>query len=225
MVESGLTLTLLLSFVLGIEHAFDADHVVAMSTILSNNKSLRKSSVLGVMWGIGHATTLFLAGLVVLALKIAIPSRIALLFEIVVGIMLVILGVLTLRKALSKRIHLHPHKHEEQVHIHYHSHKSTKSHNHAHKSLLVGMLHGLAGSAALMLLILSAMDSIIQGLAFILVFGIASVLGMLTMSTVIGLPLAFTTTHYEKIDKKIKGIIGLVSIGLGVSIVWKILGV
>ncbi|MFH1327404.1 MAG: sulfite exporter TauE/SafE family protein, partial [Candidatus Bathyarchaeota archaeon] len=204
MVESGLTITLGLGFRLGLGHTLDVDHVVAISTILSENKSLKKTSVLGVLWGLGHTTTLFLAGLIVLAFAASIPQTLALSFEFIVGIILVMLGLFVIRNALGRFTHVHQHSHKGKVHSHFHNHRKSVSHAHEHKSFIVGMFHGLAGSAPLMLLVIASLRSIWEGLTDILIFGLGSISGMLTISTLIGLPLTLTSTRFEKWNQRIR---------------------
>lgn len=207
---------LVLGFMLGLKHALDADHVVAVSAIVSENKNLRKSSLLGVFWGFGHTLTLLLVGLVVLVFKISIPENVALSLEFLVGVVLVVLGLTVLKK-----VHLHFHRHEEEKHIHIHSHKHENSHSHEHRSFAVGVVHGLAGSGALMLLILATIDTVWQGIFYILVFGLGSILGMLLISTVIGLPFA-ATANFEKLNMRIRVVAGIISILLGIAIIIEI---
>ena len=215
---------LMLGFVLGLEHALDADHVAAVSAIASETKSVKKSSILGIFWGLGHTTTLFIAGIIVLIFQIVIPKNLALSFELLVGIRLIALGLGVLWKAAKSKIHLHIHEHDGAGHVHFHSHalSESHSHSHAHKSFIVGAVHGLAGSAALMLLVLATVDSFFSGLLYILVFGLGSIIAMLTISTIIGLPFRLTS-NFGKINGAIKLIAGFASIILGVSIIYGIL--
>ena len=214
---------LMLGFVLGLQHALDADHVAAVSAIASETKSVKKSSILGIFWGLGHTATLLFAGAIALLLKIAIPQKLALSFELLVGIMLVVLGFDVLRKAASNKVHLHFHEHDGKRHVHFHSHANPSSHihTHAHKSFIVGAIHGLAGSAALMLLVLSTVDSVFSGLLYIVVFGLGSIAAMLTISTIIGLPFKLTS-NFGKVNGAIKLIAGAASVVLGASIIYGI---
>lgn len=210
-----------LGFILGLKHALDVDHVVAVSTIVSQTKSLKKSSLSGAIWGLGHTTTLFLVGLLILGLKLVLPEKLALSFEFLVGIVLVVLGTDVLRKVIKDKVHLHGHKHDNITHLHLHAHNTSQSHSHTHKSFIVGMFHGLAGSAALMLLVLPTVESMLQGLLFILIFGIGSILGMLITSTIIGLPFVFTT-KFDRINNIVKTVAGTLSIVLGFTIMYEI---
>ena len=219
---------LALGFLLGIEHAFDADHVVAVSTLVTKNRNLKKSSFLGIFWGIGHTTTLLAVGLAILTLKLTIPSKLALSMEFVVGAMLVLLGVMVLKEVIIKRIHIHSHSHGEGSHLHLHAHQEQKTHAHQHlikpefRSLLVGMVHGLAGSAALILLVLTTAPSISSGLFYIFTFGIGSITGMMLISTLISLPFIVTAKKFDNLNEKIRIGAGLVSVGLGIVIMLNI---
>lgn len=215
------TITLLgLGFILGLKHALDADHVVAVSTIVSQVRGLKKSSLIDAAWGVGHSTTLLLVGLVILIFKLVIPNKVALFFEILVGFILMILGIGVLIKAIKEKIHLHKHKHDNTVHTHFHSHKESPSHIHMHKSFMVGMAHGLAGSAALMLLVLTTVKSVSWGLSFILIFGAGSILGMFILSGILSLPFLLTA-KFEKIHNNIKILVGIISIILGFTIIYE----
>ncbi len=214
-----------LGLLLGLEHALDADHVVAVSTLVSQTKSVKRSSLFGIFWGMGHTTTLFLVGLVILIFKLAIPPRMALSFEFIVGMMLVLLGVDVLRKLLRGNVHIHQHEHEGGVtHSHFHSHADATApdhHHHHHRSFLVGLVHGLAGSSALMLLVLSTVDSVWAGILFILVFGLGTILGMLITSTLIALPFKWMS-NFARMDGVLRLASGVISIGLGIIIMIRI---
>lgn len=221
-VEFASALMWAIGFVLGLEHSLDADHVVAVSTILSNCRNLRRSLILALSWGLGHTITLFFAGLFVLALRIMIPESVGRLFEFAVGIMLILLGISVVKALIADKIHLHRHAHGEYTHAHFHSHSATESHNHAHKSLFAGVLQGMAGSAALMLLTLSTVNSVTLGLIYILIFGIGVILGMLIIGGLIGSLLIFAAVHLNKIHEMIRAITGLASICLGTFIIIEI---
>ena len=221
-IEPFQLITLLgLGFVLGLKHAFDADHIVAVSTIVSQTKSLKKSSLAGAIWGVGHTTTLFLVGLVILIFKLAIPDKLALSFQFTAGVVLVVLGVDVLRKVIKEKFHLHKHQHGDRVHTHLHPHKESPLHDHTHKSFVVGTIHGLAGSAALMLLVLTAVKSIFQGLLYILIFGVGSIVGMLIVSGIIAFPFLLSV-KLDMINNIVKIFSGTISIVLGFTIMYEI---
>ncbi|MCP4296256.1 MAG: urease accessory protein UreH [Proteobacteria bacterium] len=210
-----------LGFLLGLKHALEADHIAAVSTISSQTRSFKTSTLAGAVWGLGHTSILLLAGLITLTFKLTISSKLALSFEFVVGIALVLLGIDLLMKVREEGLHLHAHKHGEETHLHFHQHSDSPSHNHIHKSFLMGTVHGFAGSAALTLFLLASVDSVSEGLIYILVFGCGSIVGMLMVSGVIALPFLLSG-RMDKVDKTIKIISGSISIILGIVIMYQI---
>jgi len=211
-----------LGIFLGLEHALDGDHIAAISTLVSKHKNFRKASILGVFWGLGHTTTLLIAGIFVLFLKIAIPEKIALSLEFVVGIMIVILGFSVVRDVIFSKKHMHKHSHNGHTHLHVHSHKQTSDHVHYHKPFIVGLIHGLAGSAALMLLVLSTVESRLLGLLFIMIFGIGSIIGMSIVSGAISLPFIFSSQK-ELTNRRIRYIAGSFSMLFGLMIMLEVI--
>ncbi|MFQ5941196.1 MAG: urease accessory protein UreH [Nitrososphaerales archaeon] len=225
------SLLLVVGFVTGLRHAMEADHVAAVTILVSKYRKLSKASMLGALWGFGHTLALFATGLAVLLLAISIPIKLALLLEFGVGIMLIVLGLSVIRGVRRNKLidylfgifatrHMHPHAHGNRIHIHPHNHD--REHHHCHKSLIVGIIHGLAGSGALMLLVLSTVNSVINGLAYIALFGIGSIMGMLVLSTVVGMPVVFTASRFGRINRYIRTISAVVSIALGISIMYEI---
>jgi len=192
---------------------------VAVTTIVSRSRSLFHSALVGLSWGIGHTLTLFVIGFGVLVFKLTIPDRLALSVEFVVGVILVLLGVSVIRQLVS-RTHVHWHQHGDKRHLHSHYHSEASGHDHRHirKSLLIGMVHGLAGSGALTVLVLSTMPSVAQGLFFLLLFGVGSILGMLIFSGLISLPFRFTAGLSLRLNLWVQGVAGLISMFLGLFI-------
>ncbi len=223
MPEATVLSALFLGFLLGIKHALDADHIVAVTTMVSRSRSLLRAALVGANWGIGHTITLFAAGFAVLVFKLTIPDRMTLTMEFAVGGLLVLLGVPIIRQLVANRAHVHVHQHGDKRHLHSHLHHDTPEHDHAHirRPLLMGMVHGLAGSGALTLLVLSTMPSVAQGLIFLLVFGVGSILGMLLFSGLIGLPFKFTTGFSLRLNWWFQGAAGIISIALGLFIMWQ----
>lgn len=221
--EANILTALFLGLLLGVKHALDADHVVAVTTIVSRSGSILRSALVGLSWGIGHTLTLFAAGFGVLVLKLTIPDKMALSMEFAVGVLLVLLGVPLLKQLVVSRAHIHPHQHMDKRHFHSHSHSDTAGHEHTHlrRPLLVGMLHGLAGSGALTLLVLNTMPSVAQGLAFLLVFGVGSILGMLVFSGLISIPFKLTARLSLRLNLWVHGAAGFISIVLGLLIMWQ----
>jgi MFS family permease len=218
-------------FVLGLKHAVEADHLAAVSTIVSERKSLFSSMMVGGLWGIGHTISLFIAGIFVIVLHVKISERWALLLEFCVGVMLVALGANALRKlARGGHLHLHVHQHGGRAHAHPHIHGlEPETDPHAHhgfrpgmRPLLVGMVHGLAGSAALMLLVLSTLSSTLAGLAYIALFGIGSIGGMMLMSALVSLPLYLTASRFTRANLMMRGLAGLFSLSFGLFMIYEI---
>jgi ABC-type nickel/cobalt efflux system permease component RcnA len=219
-----------LGLILGVKHALDADHLIAVSTIVSEHKSLKWASLIGAFWGLGHTATLFVVGVLVIVLRLTIPPRLALGLEFLVAVMLVALGVNILwRSFRTEKIHLHTHAHNPETHAHFHVHEAREeSHAHPHpfksmrKPFFVGMVHGLAGSAALMLLVLTTIPSPWAGVLYIVIFGFGSVGGMLALSSLIGLPFVLTAQRFTALNHWIRVAAGLASAAFGSYLGWEI---
>lgn len=220
--------TLGLGLLLGLKHAFDSDHLIAVSTIVTRERSAWCSLWIGLCWGIGHTLTLLLVGLVVLGLKKQIPPPVGLSLECLVGVVLIGLGVATLYDCRRKRVHVHTHIHASTAHAHFHTHANTQTHQHIHpvqvgfKPLLIGMVHGLAGSAALMLLVLAAIPSPALGLIYIAIFGCGSVVGMGLVSLLMGLFFSLAADRLRDLERGIRLTIGSLSTAFGVWMVVEI---
>ena len=226
--ELSIFAILAFGFVLGLKHAVEADHLAAVSTIVAERKNLFSSTIIGGFWGVGHTITLLIIGALVVFLKIQISESLEAKFEAAVGVMLVVLGLNALRKLWQKeKIHVHSHKHEGHKHTHVHTHKNEdkeETHNFmsfSPRAILIGMVHGIAGSAALMLLIVPTIESSTMAMLYILIFGVGSIGGMMLMSLLIGLPLHFTAGKFKILNKSILGLAGIFSFGLGVFIIYE----
>lgn len=213
-------------FVIGLYHSLDADHLAAISTIVSDRKSFWNSSFVGAMWGVGHTSALLAVGAMVVWLKIGISARVESYLEAAVGLMLVILGANVIRKLFkAEKIHFHEHTHggltHVHLHLHLHKHEAAESNHHgfALRSAIVGMIHGLAGSAGLMLLILPTIGSGPLSLVFVLIFGIGSIAGMMVMSLLLRLPLHLTVSRFENLNKGVRTAAGLFSIFWGIFLI------
>ena len=220
-----------LGFVLGLKHALDADHLVAVTTIVSEKRGLFSSAIIGAVWGLGHTAALLAVGIVVLLLQTQIPERVAQTMEFAVAIMLVLLGANLLRKIfLGKELHMHAHQHGGHFHAHPHVHERAEADEpHTHHGLqvsgrpfFIGLVHGMAGSAALMLLVLATIPSPIIGLLYIAIFGIGSVGGMLLMSAAISLPFAFTANKFLRLNFAVRALAGVFSIAFGIFMMYEI---
>ncbi len=224
-----------LGLTVGLEHAFEADHVAAVSTQVSKSRlikksakqilreSITKSSLLGVFWGAGHTTTLVLMGLLVYALTITIQEQVFSGLEFVVGLMLVLLGTTTiLNRKIIKFRHRHPHQHEDgTVHLDAHDHNDV-DHKHGHKSYIIGLVHGLAGSGNLVVLTAATLDNVELVLGFILIFGLGSIIGMAIVGSLIGIPFAFAN-RLVMMQKIFRYVAGLLSLLIGINIIYEII--
>jgi ABC-type nickel/cobalt efflux system permease component RcnA len=212
----------------GLKHATEVDHVVAVSTIVSRHRNVWRSAIVGALWGAGHTAALLLTGVFVLSLRVAIPERVSSWLEFCVALMIIGLGATALWRALRGRgdVHAHEHSHDgvSHVHVHFHDektqHQTRAKHTHAVsrvglKPILIGAMHGLAGSGALTLLILTQIQSTWQGLLCLTVFGVGSIAGMLLMSGLIGLPFALTSRNLTRVHHRLQTAAALVSLAFG----------
>lgn len=218
-------------FVLGLKHALDADHLAAVSTMASERRSLLSSSLIGALWGLGHMISLMIAGVLVILLHFEIGERTSRALEFGVGLMLVFLGVNALRKlARGGQVHMHLHEHGGRRHAHPHLHAAKhedESHTHhglklGARPLLIGLVHGMAGSAALTLLVLTTIPSPLVGFLYIVIFGIGSIGGMMIMSTLFALPARLATSRFARADFALRGLAGVFSFGFGLLMIYQI---
>ena len=226
-------LVLALGLAIGLQHAFEPDHIAAVTTQVARQKnksqSLKElikkgtlnSSIIGALWGAGHTTTLVLVGLLVYLLSINIPDVFFISSELIVGMMLIFLAITTLsNKKLFKIKHMHSHAHKNGT-IHTHPHDHGNDHKHGHKSYLIGCIHGLAGSGALLVVIAGTLSSVQDILSFILIFGVGSVIGMTLVSSLIGIPFALSNKAVS-LEKTLRYVVGSVSFLIGISIIYEI---
>lgn len=218
-----------LGLVFGLKHATEVDHVVAVSTIVSEHRNIFRAALVGVLWGAGHTASLIVVGVIVLVLRIAIPEQVSNWLEFCVALMIIGLGVSAFMRAMRRRseIHLHKHRHDGISHAHLHFHEDETQHHgpveiHSHavsrigiKPLLVGAMHGLAGSAALTLLVLTQIESVALGILYLIIFGIGSIVGMLLMSTLVGLPFALSARRLTGLSYGLQTAAGALSIAFG----------
>ena len=216
-----------LGFLLGMQHALEADHVAAVSSIAARRTEVGDIVKHGLTWGLGHTLTLFVFAGAALVLGHAIPEHLAQPIETAVGVMLVGLGAHVLWRLWRDRVHFHQHSHGDGlVHVHAHSHAgeaiphARAPHSHAHdfrwRTLLVGLMHGMAGSAALLVLTVSQAPSVAAGLGYVALFGVGSMIGMGALSTVIAVPLAVSARWLTWANSGLQGAVGFVTIAIGV---------
>jgi len=223
-----MTSILLLGLLIGMQHALEADHVAAVSSIVSGQSSLKKIVIHGAVWGVGHTVTLMLVAGAAIMLGLTMSAQLSGWLEFFVGMMLVGLGGHVIYRIHKDRIHFHFHRHgAEKPHLHAHSHAeettthaaSTHDHEHAKqlpvRTLLVGMMHGMAGSAALLILTASSVQDPILGIGYVALFGIGSVAGMAALSAVIAVPLSYSARALTWANRGIQTGIGVGTMALG----------
>jgi high-affinity nickel-transport protein len=251
-----------IGFLLGMLHATDADHVVAVSTIVSQQRKVGSAARVGVLWGVGHTLTVLLVGSAIILFNLAIPPQVGLAMEFAVALMLILLGVVTLarvsrhvRDSMTSMLadglsghrhpedaaqpHLHVHAHGDYVHAHRHGHGSD-GHGHgetpqgwldrrlggltlyqALRPVAIGIVHGLAGSAAVALLVLAQIREPGWAVAYLLLFGVGTMAGMMLVTSLIALP--FAASHrLPYLNLALRVLAGVLSLALGVYLVWKI---
>jgi high-affinity nickel-transport protein len=230
----------LLGLFLGMRHSTDPDHVVAVSTIASRERSVGQGALIGILWGVGHTLTIFLVGSGIILFGLVIPPRVGLSMEFSVALMLIFLGVLNLTGALrwlTKRFtplegrktfetaNFAPPVNTsegrrldgplERLMARYGAYQ-------VFRPLFIGLVHGLAGSAAVALLVLSTIRTPLWAIAYLLVFGIGTILGMMLMTTAIAMPVSYTGKHFEAAAAYLAPISGIVSTAFGLFLVYQI---
>jgi high-affinity nickel-transport protein len=238
---------LALGFFLGMRHATDPDHVIAVGTIVARNRTTGGAAAIGAVWGLGHSLTILLVGGGIIGFSWVIPRRLGLSMELAVGLMLIVLGLANLRDIaqLFRRrsptgeggtghVHSHPHRHGDYVHTHPHQHEP-EAHPHPAdrtpvawldrhfggirlyqlvRPLAVGVVHGLAGSAAVALLVLAAIDNPKWAMLYLFVFGVGTIVGMMLITLAIALPFVYTS-HQPRFAGRLRLAAGLISVGFG----------
>lgn len=206
---------LLLGFVVGMRHAVETDHVAAVASLATRSGSTRHTMLQGAAWGVGHTMTLFLIGSAVLMLDVVMPERLALGLEFAVGFMLIALGADVLRRLNRDRINrgrvLDPLRQA-----------IASPRGFPLRALAVGLMHGMAGSAALILLTLQQVHSVAEGLAYIALFGIGSIAGMAALSALIALPLRYSAHSFGGLHNGFQAMIGCATVALGFGLVVRI---
>lgn len=229
-----MTSLLLLGFLIGMRHALEADHLAAVAAISTQQNSFKSSIRHGLVWGLGHTTTLFLFSSLIIWMDTVVPEELAAMLEMAVGFMLIFLGLDVIRRVVKDRVHYHLHRHDMSTrHFHAHSHvseidheKSTHKHEHdkhfPFRTLFIGFMHGLAGSAALILLTMETIDSLWMGMIYIVLFGVGSMLGMGILSFVIAIPLKASSRGLTWMHNSLQAGIGVLTCFLGGSIVYSL---
>lgn len=223
---------LLFGLLLGVRHALDGDHIAAVATLATRARSVGQAVGFGVAWGMGHTLTLMLCGGAVLLLGLVVPLRAAQALELAVGVMLVLLGANVLYRLWRERAYFHWHRHADGIaHVHAHGHAWNPGphepilNRHWHwrdfpmRPMVVGMMHGMAGSAALILVSLESVGSVSWRLAYFAIFGVGSILGMASLSVAIAVPLRLTSRHLTGAYGSLSAVVGLATVILGIAMI------
>jgi ABC-type nickel/cobalt efflux system permease component RcnA len=208
----------LLGLFLGMRHSTDSDHIVAVSTLVSRQGSIRSSAAIGMLWGLGHTITIFLVGSAIIIFGVVIPPRLGLSMEFSVALMLILLGVLNLSGVL-KRV---TERFSPPAANKLEKRGAKLGVFHTIRPLFIGLVHGLAGSAAVALLVLSTIRNPIWATAYLLVFGFGTMLGMMLMTAAISLPLVYAKNRFARLTAHLTMISGIVSVAFGVFLVFQI---
>lgn len=225
---------LFVGFVLGVRHALEADHVATVASLAAQSEGRKSILHQALAWGVGHSVTLMVLGVVMVSIDTLIPEQVALWLEALVGALMILLGVDVIRRVVRDNFHIHVHQHDGKKHAHFHwhtieqiqNHDAAQAHDHRHRKhsalpirgLVLGLVHGLAGTAAIILLTANQLSSWVQGLWYFGLFGIGSILGMLVFSFVISFPLMASASRLGKFHKALQVGISLVTAGLGSAI-------
>jgi len=244
-----------LGFFLGMRHATDPDHVIAVSTIVARHRSITHAAIIGALWGVGHTVTILVVGSGIVVFGWVIPVRVGLSMEFSVGLMLILLGVLNLtgffqwmNSALTRApgapafVHSHAHAHGDYIHTHPHAH-DPEIHPHdparnpmswldrhfrqlgiyqAFRPLVVGLVHGLAGSAAIALLVLTTIRNPKWAIAYLLVFGLGTIAGMMLITGALVLPFALSSHRFSRLNSGLRLASGMISLCFGVYLIYEI---
>jgi high-affinity nickel permease len=214
-----------IGFLLGMRHATDADHVIAVSTIVSKERGLLKAGLIGALWGVGHTFTIFVVGIAIILFKIAIPTRLGLAMEFLVGLMLILLGVLNLSGVMQRWTSKMDHGHEGSSHTEPRQVAPISRGGDERMSLwsltrplAVGVVHGMAGSAAIALLVMTTIPTPRWQMLYILIFGIGTIAGMMLITGCIALPISYTSHRFSAWNHRLVYASGLLSLCFGLFV-------
>lgn len=223
-------LALPFGFLIGMSHALEADHLAAISTLFDSREGRRRLALRGAVWGIGHSLSLLVVSSAVIVLGLSVSHSVEAGLEFAVGLMIVALGVRMLWRLRKEKIHVHAHEHDQKRHLHFHSHRADttahgeSSHEHSHRAdarsghglvLSIGLLHGLAGSAAFMILMLATVDSAVQAFGYLAFFAAGTIAGMGLLTAILGLPLGRINRIGGWISTGTMAAIGLAAVTVG----------
>jgi sulfite exporter TauE/SafE len=237
-----------IGFFLGMRHATDPDHVIAVTTIVSQQRSTSRAALIGIFWGLGHTVTIFAVGTAIILFNVVIPTRLGLGMEFSVGVMLIVLGVWNVVGSFravpveAETVHSHAHRHGDYVHTHPHGH-APEAHPHAAEQtplaeidrklgksvvyqairpLVIGIVHGLAGSAAVALLILATIRDSAWAIAYLLVFGVGTIAGMMLITMSLASTFRLVGNRLERFSQRLGMASGLLSLAFGLFLAYQI---
>jgi cytochrome c biogenesis protein CcdA len=247
----GFLSILAVGFFLGMRHATDPDHVIAVTTIVSHQRNKARAALIGAFWGVGHTLTIFVVGTGIILFNLVIPVRLGLSMELSVAVMLIILGLMNVAGFVlsmprgsvhatneDPMVHSHSHSHGDYTHDHPHTHQPE---GHSHPPLawmdriigtsnlyqylrpfVVGLVHGLAGSAAVALLVLTTIRDYHWAIAYLLIFGVGTIAGMMLITMSIASAFAMVSAGREKFSRRLAFASGLLSLGFGLFVAYQI---
>ena len=224
---AGLLTFIAIGFLLGMRHATDADHVVAVSTIVTREHDIRRSAWIGVAWGIGHTLTILAVGGAIILFRITVAPRVGVGMELAVALMLIVLGLKNVGGTLAdgpghpkpNSGHTHEHSHDVPALDHWFERFASYQ---LVRPLIVGIVHGLAGSAAIALLVLSTISNVTWSVAYLAVFGVGTILGMMLITLTIGSTFAYGQRRFSSVARHFRLAAGLVSLAFGVFIAYQV---
>ncbi|HEY3930559.1 MAG TPA: high-affinity nickel-transport family protein [Candidatus Koribacter sp.] len=231
----GLISVIVIGFFLGMRHATDPDHVIAVSTIVTQQRSAKRAALIGAFWGLGHTVTIFIVGCAIILFNVVIPTRLGLAMEFSVSLMLILLGGWNLARFSSPLPH--PHNHGDCVHAHPETHphlpndtplaRMDRSLGRSSvyqfiRPLIVGIVHGLAGSAAVALLILATIRHSGWAIAYLLVFGVGTIAGMMVITMSIASAIHFVGNRFQSLGRRMALVSGVISVGFGLTVAFQI---
>jgi len=212
-----------IGFILGMRHATDPDHVIAVTTIVSRERSVGRAALIGVLWGLGHTVTIFIVGTAIILFNVVIPNRLGLSMELSVGFMLIVLGIWNLGGFL--------HSHGDPQHSHMHQPESFSRLDHKLggtalyqwlRPLAIGIVHGLAGSAAVALLILATIRNSTWAIVYLLVFGLGTIAGMMLITVSIASTFHYVGSRFQRFGQRLAMASGLLSLCFGLFVAYQI---
>ena len=200
---------LALGFFLGMRHATDSDHVIAVTTIVSQQRKVGSAALIGIFWGIGHSITLLIVGAAIILFGVVVPERLGMSLEFCVALMLILLGLLNLGgfRRSQNEAHEHSHRHGSYLRL---------------RPVVVGAVHGLAGSAALALLVLPMIREPIWAIVYLLIFAAGTIAGMMLITAIIALPITYSANRFRSFNRYIGTVAGAFSVGFGLFLVHQI---